>query len=96
MEVWEDKLLGSLQHIHEWGSLAFKHDEAWFRRNKLAARAKKMHLVGYNTKRASYRVWDPAEPIKITNSAEISLRVKERRDVGSPYVGYVRCPSPAG
>ena len=60
LEVWEDKTLGSLQHIHEWGSLAFKHEEARFRPNKLAARAKKMHLVGYNTKSRLYRLWDPA------------------------------------
>ena len=71
LEVWEDKPLGSMPHIHEWGSLAFKHEEARFRPNNLTARAKKMHLVGYNTKRRSYRLWDPAEPLKITNSAQV-------------------------
>ena len=70
-----------MQHIHEWGSLAFKHEEARFRPDKLAARAKKMHLVGYNTKSRSYRLWDPAEPLKVTNSAEVSFREKETRDV---------------
>ena len=47
LEVWEHKPLGNLPHIHEWGLLAFKRGETRFRPNKLAARAKKMHLVGY-------------------------------------------------
>ena len=55
LEVWEDKPFGSLPHIHEWGSLVFTHKEARFRPNKLAARAKKAHLVGYNPKSRSYR-----------------------------------------
>ena len=88
LEVWEDKPLGSMQHIHDWGALAFKQKEARFRPNKLAARAKKMHLVGYNTTSRSHRLWDPAEPLKITNSAEVSFREKETRDVVSPNVGY--------
>ena len=46
-----------------------------------------MHLVGYNTKSRSYRLWDPAEPLKVTNSAEVSFREKETRDVVSPKVG---------
>ncbi|CAB1101815.1 unnamed protein product [Ectocarpus sp. CCAP 1310/34] len=28
LEVWEDEPLGSLKHMHEWGSVAFKHVEA--------------------------------------------------------------------
>ncbi|CAB1096463.1 unnamed protein product [Ectocarpus sp. CCAP 1310/34] len=44
LEVWEGKPLGNLLHIHEWGSMAFKHEGARFRPNKLAARAKKMYL----------------------------------------------------
>ena len=40
LEVWENKPLGSIQHIHEWGSLAFTHEKARFRPHKLAARAK--------------------------------------------------------
>ena len=83
-----DKPLGSMQHIHDWGALAFKQKEARFRPNKLAARAKKMHLVGYNTTSRSHRLWDPAEPLKITNSAEVSFREKETRGVFSPKVGY--------
>ena len=46
LEVWEVKPLGKMLHIHEWGSLAFKHEEVRARSNKLAARAKKMYLVG--------------------------------------------------
>ena len=29
-------------------------------------RAKKMHLVGYNTKNMTYRLWDPERPHEIT------------------------------
>ena len=76
------------------GLLAFKHDEARCRPNKLAARAKKMHLVGYDAKSRSYRLWDPAEPLKITNAAEVSFRKKETRDVVSPKVGYDPLPEP--
>ena len=61
---------------------------AGFRPNKLAARAKKTHLVGYNTKSRSYRLWNPAEPLKISDSAEVSLREKETHDVVPPKVGY--------
>ena len=74
LEVWEEKPLGSLQHIHEWGSLAFRREEARFQPNKLAARAKKMHLVGYNTNSRLYRLWDPADPLNITDSTEVSFR----------------------
>ncbi|CAB1113561.1 unnamed protein product [Ectocarpus sp. CCAP 1310/34] len=94
LEVWEGKPLGNLLHIHEWGSMAFKHEEARFRPNKLAARAKKMYMVGYNTKGRSYRLWDPAEPSKITNSAEVSFREKEMRDVVKPKVGRDPFPVP--
>ena len=38
----------------------------------------KMHLVSYNTKSKSYRMWNPAEPT--TNSAEVSFREKATRD----------------
>ena len=89
-----DKPLGSIQHIHEWGSLAFTHEKARFRPHKLAARAKKMHLVGYSTKSRSYRLWDPAEPLKITNFDEISFREKETRDIVSSKVGYDSLPEP--
>ena len=73
--------------MHEWGALAFKHVEARFRSNKLASRAKKLHLVGYNTKNKTYRLLDLAEPLKITNSAEVSFREKETRDVVPPKAG---------
>ena len=53
-----------------------------------------MHLASYNTKSRSYRLWNPAEPLKITNSAEASLREKEPRDVVSPKVGYDPLPEP--
>ena len=33
-------------------------------------------------------MWDPAEPLKITNSAQVSFRENETRDVVSPKVGY--------
>ena len=56
LDVWEDKPLGNMQHIHDWGALAFKQEKARFRPNKMAARVKKMHPVGYNTKRRSYRL----------------------------------------
>ena len=46
-----------------------------------------MHLIGYNTKSRSYRLWDPVEPLTITNSVEVSFREKETRDVVSPKVG---------
>ena len=59
LEVWEDKKLGNLLHMHEWGALAFKHVEARFRSNKLAARAMKLYLVGYNTQDKTCRLWDP-------------------------------------
>ena len=75
---------GNPVEFHGWASL--------FRPNKLAVRAKKMHLVGYNTKSRSYRLWDPAEPLKVTNSAEVSFREKETRDVVSPKVGYDPLP----
>ena len=53
------KKLGNLLHMHEWGALAFKHVEARFRSNKLAARAMKLYLVGYNTQDKTCRLWDP-------------------------------------
>ena len=95
-EVWEDKKLGILVHMHEWGALAFKDVKARFRSNKLVTRATKLHLVGYNTKSKTYRLWDPAEPLKITNSAEVSFREKETRDVVPPRPGMTRFPTPAG
>eukprot|EP00752_Nemacystus_decipiens_P002677 g2503.t1 len=94
LEVWESKPLGKMLHIHEWGSLAFKHEETRFRSNKLAARAKKMYLVGYNGRSRSYRLWDPTEPFKITNSAEVSFREKEMRDVVKPKGGKDPFPAP--
>ncbi|CAB1110564.1 unnamed protein product [Ectocarpus sp. CCAP 1310/34] len=78
LEVWESKPLGKMLHIHEWGSLAFKHEETRFRSSKLAARAKKMYLVGYNPESRSYRLWDPAEPFKITKSAKGTTRFLRR------------------
>ena len=44
--------------------------------------------------RRSYRLWDPAEPLKISNSAEVSFREKETRGVFSPKVGYDPLPEP--
>ena len=93
-EVWEDKKLGILVHMHEWGALAFKDVKARFRSNKLVTRATKLHLVGYNTKSKTYRLWDPAEPLKITNSAEVSFREKETRDVVPPKAGNDPFPEP--
>eukprot|EP00903_Cladosiphon_okamuranus_P021851 g20088.t1 len=94
LEVWEGKPLGKMLHIHEWGSLAFKHEEVRARSNKLAARATKMYLVGYNSEGRSYRLWDPSEPLKITNSAEVSFREKEMRDVIKPKLGQDPLPAP--
>ncbi|CAB1118547.1 unnamed protein product [Ectocarpus sp. CCAP 1310/34] len=68
LEVWEDKPLGSLKHMHEWG-------------------AKKSYMVGYNTTSKTWRLWDPAEPLKITNSAEVSFREVDARDVARPMHG---------
>ena len=31
LEVWESKPLGNMKHMHEWGSLAFKHLEVCHR-----------------------------------------------------------------
>ena len=45
LEVYENKPLGSIKHMHEWGSLAFKHIEVRHRNGKLTPRAKKMHQV---------------------------------------------------
>ena len=55
LEVWEDKKLSNLLHMHEWGALSFKHVRVRFRFNKLAARAMTLHLVGYNMKNKKYR-----------------------------------------
>ena len=38
LEIWQEKRLGNLLHMHEWGALAFNLVEARFRPNKLAAR----------------------------------------------------------
>ena len=54
-----------------------------------------MHLVRYNTKRRSYRLWHPAEPHKITNSVEVSFLEKETGDVVSPKVRYDPLPEPS-
>lgn len=94
LEVWLDKGLGSLQHMHEWGSVAFKHVEARFRPNKLAVRAQKIYMAGYNTNNQRWRLWDPANPLKITNSAEVSLREKDARDIVRPQAGYDPFPLP--
>ena len=60
---WAAKLLSrygrtnrNLLHIREWGTLAFKRVEQPDRVHKLAPRAVKMHLVGFNTKSKSYRL----------------------------------------
>ena len=93
-EVWVDKKVGSLLHMHESGALAFKHVEARFKSNKLAARAKKLQLVRYNTRNITYQLWDSAQPHKTTNSAELSFREKETRDVVPPKAGYDPFPEP--
>ena len=80
--------------MHEWGLLAFKHIELCHRNGKLTPRAKKMHLVGYNTKNMTCRLWDPGRPHELTNSAEISFREKSARDVGRPKAGYDPFPDP--
>ena len=61
LEVWENKPIGR-KHMHEWGLPAFKHIELCHRNGKLTPRAKKMHLVGYNTKNMTYWLWDPERP----------------------------------
>lgn len=83
-EVWQGKELASLKHTHEWGSLGFKHTEAHSRPNKLATRAKKLHLDGYGTKQKTYRLWDTGEPFKITNSAEVSWTSPKKGMLGFP------------
>ena len=94
VEVYENKPLGSMKSVHEWGSLAFKHIEVLHRNGKMTPRAKKMHLVGYNTKNLTYRRWDPEQPHEITNSAEVSSREKSARNVGRPKAGYDPFPDP--
>ena len=74
--------------------MAFKHVEARFKSNKLAARAKKLQLVRYNTRNITYQLWDSAQPHKTTNSAELSFREKETRDVVPPKAGYDPFPEP--
>ena len=46
------------------------------------------------TKNKTYRLWDPADPLKITNSAEVSFREKDTRDVPTPKAGYDPFPEP--
>ncbi|CAB1098324.1 unnamed protein product [Ectocarpus sp. CCAP 1310/34] len=53
---------------------------------ELSARVKK-YMVGYNTTSKTWRLWDPAEPLKITNSAEVSFREVDARDVARPVHG---------
>ena len=83
-----------MNHMHEWGSLAFKHIEVRHRNGKLTPRAKKMRLVGYNTKNMTYRLWDPERPHEIINSGEVSFCEKSARDVGRPKAGYDPFPDP--
>ncbi len=92
LEVWDNKPLGSLHHIREFGSVCFKHVEAGDRPNKLAARAEKMFLVGVNPKSRSWRLWSHRDKFKITNSAEVSIREKAPRDVVPPKAGHVPLP----
>ena len=81
LELWMNKPLGGLKHMHEFESIAFKHIEERHRNNKLAPRAQKMIMVGYNTKNKTYRLWTPERPHEILNSAEVSFREKDTRDV---------------
>ena len=83
-----------MKHMHEWGSLTFKHIEVRRRHGKLTPRAKKMHLVGYNTKNVTYNIWDPERMKEITNSGKVSFREKSSRDVGRPKAGYNPFPDP--
>ncbi|CAB1109880.1 unnamed protein product [Ectocarpus sp. CCAP 1310/34] len=91
-EVWQGKPLGDMSHIHEWGSVAYTHEEARFRNTKLSARATKVYHVAYNTKNRTYRLWEPAEPLKNTNFAEVSFREFETRDVIKPKEGVSNAP----
>ena len=83
-----------MKHMHAWGSLAFKHIEVRHKNGKLTLRAKKMHLVGYNTKNMTCRLWDPERPDEITNSAEVLFREKSANDVRRPKAGYDPFPDP--
>ena len=80
--------------MHEWGTLAFKRVEARFRSNKRAARARKLSLTGYDTKIKTYGLWDSAEPLRITSSAQVFFREKETRDVVPPKGEYGPFPEP--
>ena len=53
-----------------------------------------MHLVGYNTKNMTCRLWDPERPDEITNSAEVLFREKSANDVRRPKAGYNPFPDP--
>ena len=79
-ELWFDRELGSLKHIHEWGCTAFKHVEVRHRSGKLAPRGEKYYLVGYNGHNRTWRLWNPANPTKIVNSGEVSFRDTATRD----------------
>lgn len=58
LELWLNKLLDSLKHLHEWCCAAFKHVEEHERNGKMTPRAVKMNLVGYKTKIMTYGPWD--------------------------------------
>ena len=94
LEVWENKPLGSIKHMHECGLLAFKHIEIRHRNGKLTPRVKKMHLVEYNTKNITYGLWDPERPYVIANSAQVMFREKSALDVGRRKAGYDPFPDP--
>lgn len=74
---------GSLRYMHEWGSLAVEHVNARFKSDKLVARAKEFPSGRKQHQDKTHQLWDPAEPPKITNSAEVSVQEK-----------YPRCGSP--
>lgn len=94
LEVLEDKPLGSFKHMHEWGSVSFKHVKARSRIDKISARAKKYSMVGCKTTSKTWRLWDPAKPFKITNSAEMSFREEDARDTTRPLQGSDPFPEP--
>ena len=74
LEAWESKPPSNMKHMHEWGSLAFKGIDVRHRNGKLTPRAKKMHLVSYNTKSMTYMpVGSSQERCRVARRAPVTL-----------------------
>ena len=63
------------------GCAAYDHIETRYRSSKLTQRAKKVFSVGYNSHNHTWRLWDPTDETRITQSTEVSFRERSSRDV---------------